>query len=149
MFSTSYRLAIIFSAMILLLAPLADATDTDVPQTDQKPDAPSPSLLNMTPQQALTLQPRDCEIRVLLLKERADVDALTARLAETHDNLAALRIQKEIGAKKQQTEIGIMEVQAKYADQAGRHEQATAIRKTLTGMKERLAVSLRDAGVEE
>ena len=149
MFSTGCRIAIILSVLMLLLSPLASATDPDEPQADQKPSPPSQSLLSMTPEQALNLQPRELEIRALLIKERADVAALAVRLADTNDNLEALRLQKEIGAKKLQTEIGVMEVQAKYADRAGRHEQATAIREGLTGMKERLAVVQRDVRVEE
>jgi len=149
MYSTGYRIAILLSALILLLAPLASATGTDEPQPDQNSDAQPRSLLSITEEQALNLKPIDQEIRGLLIREREDVAALTALLKETQDNMRALQIQKDISAKKQRTEIGIMEVQAKYARQAGREEQATAISEAVAGMKERLAASQGDTGIEE
>jgi hypothetical protein len=155
--STSYRIAILLSVLILLTALIALGTETDEPQTDQVTDrttdrtneAPSRSLLSITGEQALNLKPIDQEIRVLLIKEREDIAVLTALLKKTHDNMRALQIQKDIGAKKQQAEIGIMEVQAKYARQAGREEQATAISEAVAGMKERLAASQGDTGIQE
>jgi hypothetical protein len=153
MFSTSYRIAVLLSVIILLTALLALGTETDEPKPDQVTDrtnqAPSRSLLSITGEQALNLKPIDQEIRVLLIKEQEDIAVLTALLKKTHDNMRALQIQKDIGAKKQQAEIGIMEVQAKYARQAGREEQATAISEAVAGMKERLAASQGDTGIQE
>lgn len=151
MYSTSHRIAILLSAILLLLAPLALATDEPQPDqnTEQTPSAPARSLLSITEEQALQLKPIDQEIRGLLIKEREDVAELTALLKKTSDNMRALQIQKDISAKKQRTEIGIMEVQAKYAVLAGRDEQATAINEAVAGMKKRLADTLGDTGIEE
>jgi len=146
--STTYRRLIISFALMMLLCPLASATDADEPQTDRKPAPPPRSLLTISDEQALKLKPSDQEIRTLLITERTEVAALTAMLADTRDNLEALKIQRKIGNKKQQTEIGIMEVQAKCAEQAGRQEQAEAIREAIAGMKDRLAVALDKSGVE-
>ena len=149
MYSTGYRIAILLSAIIVLLAPLASAAVTDEPESTPETSTPPRSLLSITQEEALTLKPMDQEIRALLIKERADVNALTDLMKNTHDNMRALQIQKEIGVKKQQAEIGIMEVQAKYAQQAGRQDQATAIREAIAGMKERLAIDSADIEVEE
>ena len=157
MYSTNKRIAILLSAIILLAVPLALATATDEPQPDQNSEqnseqtlaAPARSLLSINEEQALKLKPIDQEIRGLLIKEREDVAELTALLKKTSDNMRALQIQKDISAKKQRTEIGIMEVQARYARQAGREEQAAAITEAVAGMKERLAATQGDTGIEE
>ena len=149
MFLTNLRIAILLSAITLLLVSLALADVTEEPKPTQETTTPPRSLLSITQEESLTLRPMDQEIRALLIKERADVAALTDLLKTTHDNMRALQIQKEIGIKKQQAEIGIMEVQAKYAQQAGRQDQATAIREAITGMKERLAIDSADIEAEK
>lgn len=149
MYTVRHIVVILLSVIALTIPASTLASVVEEPQIDQEPGVLPVSLLSMTPDQALKLNPMDQEIRQLLIKERADVAALTELMKSTHDNMSALQIQKEIGVKKQQAELGIMEVQAKYAAQAGRHEQAAAIREAVAGMKERLAVALGDSGEEE
>lgn len=136
-----------FVLAVLIALPVLAAPVEDEP--GKKPAEPPRSLLSLTPEQAQSLRPCDQEIRALLLREREDVAALVARMKASGDDLEALRIQKEIGVRKQRTEIGILETQAKFADLEGRSEQAAAIRDVVDRMKARLAATLDDAGSGE
>ena len=109
---------------------------------------PGLSLLTMSEEQAHSLTPMNREIRALLIRERDAIAALTTSLEGVKDQMEAIQLQKKIGYHKARTEIDIMEVQAKYAAQAGRHEQATEIKQALTGMKARLDVRLGEVGVD-
>jgi len=102
------------------------------------------SLMTLTPEQVFELKPQDQEIRNLLIREQEEVARLTSRLEATKDQMEALEIQREIGARKQLTEIAIMEVQANYAVAAGHLEKAEALRKAVQGMKDRLPTAQLD-----
>ena len=60
--------------------------------------------------------------------------------------MEALEIQREIGTRKQLTEIAIMEVQAKYAEAAGHLEKAETLRGVIQRMKDRLPQSPSNSG---
>ncbi len=147
MSTARYRIIFAALALIMLLAQAAAAADQA--QSAATPDNPSRSLLSLTAEQALQLKPMEREIRDVLLRERNDLAALTSLLKGQPDNLEALRIQKDVSTRKQQTEIAILEVQARYAVQAGRQEQATAIGKAVALLKERLAQPVAETEVTE
>ena len=147
MITRRHSIILVLSLSLSLLYQSVGAVEENQPHA--RPADPPRSLLSLTEEQARGLKPMDQEIRALLIEERGDVAALTALLSETSDNQEALRIQREVSAKKQQTEMAIMEVQAKYATRAGRLEQATALRAAIATMKEQLDVELHDAGAQQ
>ena len=82
------------------------------------------SLSTMSDAQAETLSPLNREMRNILLLARADVEALTARMATINNRLAVLDVQREIGDRKARSQIDLLAVQGRYAHQEGRIEQA-------------------------
>jgi len=133
---------IIFAAILVVTVCLALTGITlaaDPESQGEDPVAKPRSLVSLTEEQAAKLDPMNREIRQVLLTEREEVDRLTASLTDVTDDVEAIAIQRRIGAVKQQAEIDVMEVQARYAEIAGNTEQAEAIREAVTGMKEKLA----------
>ena len=139
---TRYQMIILISLLVAFFGTVAPATGEEERVKETAPR----SLLNLTPEQALKLKPQDQEIRSLLIREQEEVARLTSSMEATKDHMEALEIQREIGTRKQLTEIAIMEVQAKYAEAAGHLEKAETLRGVIQRMKDRLPQSPSNSG---
>ncbi len=74
------------------------------------------------------------EIETAIAAEREQVARLAASLRGAADDAAALALEREIEAVKQGTEIAVLRIQARYAREAGREEQAQAIEAAVARM---------------
>ena len=70
--------------------------------------------------------------------ERTTVAELQIRFENELDPQAAVRIQREIAHTKQQTEITVLRIQARFAREAGRTEAAEKIEASVQLLAERL-----------
>ena len=110
-------------------APATPAADTPPPAPAEQPSA-------STLRPAQTLSPMMLEIESLLAAERAAVEVLAARLEKTHDGQALIALQREVEALKQETQLGILEVQLRYARAAGRDEVVAELERALAARKQ-------------
>jgi len=133
----------------LVMAALVSGTALGGPAVEPPGDQRPRSLLDLAPEQVRALQPMVREIRDLLVAEREDLRVLADLLAGMQDPAAALRLQKEIGVRKQMTEISILEVQVKYALARGDGEQARTGQQAIAKLKERLDLPARGSGIDQ
>lgn len=143
---SSFTAAVMALLLTFFLVQAGITLASDPEPTEDTPNPMPRSLVSLSEEQAAKLTPMTKEIRLVLLTEREEVDRLTASLAEVKDDAEAIAIQRRIGAVKQQAEIDIMEVQIRFAETAGNHEQAKAISEAIAGMKEQLAQRMEDSG---
>ena len=145
-FLSSFTAAIMTLLLTIFLVQAGITLAAD-PGPIEDTSKPTPrSLVSLSEEQAAKLTPMNKEIRLVLLAERDEVERLTASLAGVKDDTEAIAIQRQIGAVKQQAEIDIMEVQIRFSEAAGNHEQAEAIREAIAGMKEQLTQRMEDSG---
>jgi hypothetical protein len=83
---------------------------------------------------ARVLSPLMVEIQAVLADEQTKVAELQARLEAATDDHAALALQKEIEQIKVETELNILRLQATYARNEGRIEQAAEIEAVIAEM---------------
>ena len=102
------------------------------------------SLAAMTDTQAEKLTPLHREMREILLRDRAEVAVLTARLTAGKDRLAGLELQREISDRKFRTQIELLEVQGRYARKEGRIQQAEEAERAVTRWNARLETRQAD-----
>lgn len=137
-------LAILLLTIGMALTGITLAADPESQGGDQV--AQPRSLVSLTEKEAAKLDPMNMKIRQVLLAEVAEVDRLTADLADVADDAEALAIQRRIGVVKQQAEIDVMEIQVTFAEEAGHDEQAEVLREAVAGMKEALSEALEYDG---
>jgi len=143
------KTCILIMLAIICLAAAGDAAELP---PEAAPDAqdvtedidPSPavSLTTLSEEQAAHLSPLHSGMRTILLREQADVQALTARMADIQDRIAVLELQREITDRKTRTQIELLEVQGQYARQEGRIEQADEAAAAAASLNERLEARL-------
>jgi len=141
-YPTRYQMIILISLLVAFFGTVALAAGEEERVKETAPR----SLMNLTPEQTLKLKPQDQEIRALLIREQEEIAGLTSSMEATKDQVEALELQREIGTRKQLTEIAIMEVQAKYAEAAGHLEKAETLRGVIQRMKDRLPQSPSNSG---
>jgi len=109
--SGAYLLGACFLAMVVsfTLAVAAPSTDPADPGSD-----PTPAT-NVTAEADQPLTPRMQEITDLIEAERETLRQLNAQLDAAIDQNTHLQIIKQIEQLKQDTELGILEIQLKYA----------------------------------
>jgi len=137
-----------YSSIIVCLALLVPAIITGN-QTDG-PDASAvrPPLVSLSEAEAQNLPPLQRELREVLLREKADLQALASRLAAIEDRIAALKVQREISDRKFRTQIEFLEIQGRFAREEGRIELAEEAEHAVTRLKTRLDKRPIDQGGE-
>jgi hypothetical protein len=138
--------AAILLAVTAGAAPKAKAADTSQPpaaadesaaaQASQASQASTDAAASMQPEgQAssapLALSPMHQEIRALLDQQRAEVEALSAQIAQQTDATEVLELQRAVEASKRQAQVGVLEVQLRHARAAGKAETVTALQSAL------------------
>lgn len=125
-----FLLASLIPAAALAADPVTDAPPTVQAQAVQTGEAPEPTIAGreaMDLLRDLTIQ-RNGEIETELATARLKVDALQARLAATDSPSGRLAIQRAVESAKNDSQVTILRIQARYADLAGNPELATEMR---------------------
>jgi hypothetical protein len=86
----------------------------------------------------LTIQ-RNAEIGTELAAVRLEVEELQVRLAATQSPSEQLALQRAIEAAKNDNQITVLRIQARYADLAGRPDVATEIREQIAQLEQAAA----------
>jgi hypothetical protein len=89
----------------------------------------------------LTIQ-RNAEIGTELAAVRLEVEELQVRLAATQSPSEQLALQRAIEAAKNDNQITVLRIQARYADLAGRPDVATEIREQIAQLEQAAAERL-------
>jgi len=123
------KTCILIMLAIICLAAAGDAAELP---PEAAPDAqdvtedidPSPavSLTTLSEEQAAHLSPLHSGMRTILLREQADVQALTARMADIQDRIAEV---------KTGTEVSLLKVQADTARASGREQDAERLEESI------------------
>jgi len=100
---------------------------TPVPSTASGNVVPADQNRELQPPEIVKLSPLHQRIQAVLQAEQVKAVSLLDRIARAHDNSQLVQLQRELEALKRDTEIEILRLQADYAREQGRIDQAVEI----------------------